>query len=304
MNHMQPVTAPPAAAVKEGTTASFMADVIEASSDVPIIVDFWAPWCGPCKQMTPVLEKAVAKTEGKVRLVKINVDHNKQLAQNMRIQSIPAVFVFYRGQPVDGFVGAVPESQLAQFVDHVSGMAGGDPSKNDVVPLLGQAESFAVEGKFDHAEALFREVLRLEPEQPQAVIGMIKALAAGGKIREARAAIENAPAAVKADKSWAGVEKALILAEKMKEAGPADMLRATVERDPANLQARYDYAMSLYAGGRKEEGIDQLIETVRRDRKWNEELARKELVNIFEALGSADPLTVAGRKKLSSVLFS
>src|ERR1043166_6006257 len=143
MNRMQPVTAPPAAAVKEGTTASFMADVIEASSDGAIIVDFWAPWCGPCKQMTPVLEKAVAKTEGKVRLVKINVDHNKQLAQNMRIQSIPAVFVFYRGQPVDGFVGAVPESQLAQFVDHVSGMAGGDPSKNDVVPLLGQAESFA-----------------------------------------------------------------------------------------------------------------------------------------------------------------
>lgn len=287
--------------IKDTNTASFMKDVIETSQEVPVIVDFWAPWCGPCKQLGPVLEKAVTAKKGKVRMVKVNVDENQQLAANMQIQSIPAVFIFYGGRPVDGFMGAVPESQIKTLVDKLAAIADSGEAA-DIKAILDQANTLMAEGNIDHAAALFMEVLKLEPENPTAYIGLIRiTMADGGDVGPL---IEHAPQAVKESKEWPAVETMLALAQKAAEAGPLDELKAKIDADPKDCQARYDYAMALYAGGKKEEGVDQLLEIVRTNRKWNDDQARKELLTIFEALGHADPLTVSARKHLSTLLFS
>ncbi len=302
----QPQSLPQETYVKDVTAATFMAEVVQASQQVPVIVDFWAPWCGPCKTLGPLLEKAVSAARGAVRMAKVDIDQNPQIAQAMRVQSIPAVFVFAAGQPVDGFMGAVSEAQVKAFVEKAAklGQPMDEPGTADVPSMLLQAENFTAEGKPDHAAALYQEILGMDGENAAAHIGFIRALLALNAVPQAKQVFEQTPEAVKKDKGWHAVVQAIALAEKAGSAGASSELKGKVDADPKNHQARQDYALALYAEGKREEAVDELLEIVRRDRKWNEESARKELVTIFEALGAMDPLVIAARKKLSSILFS
>jgi len=302
------VNAAPAAdaadVIKDTTAASFVQDVIEASQDTPVIVDFWATWCGPCKQLTPVLENVVRAARGAVKLVKVDIDKNQQIAQQLRIQSVPTVYAFYKGRPVDGFQGAVPESQVKEFVQRLAESAGGS-AKSPVDEALEQAAALFEQGNFDHAGGLYGQILQAAPDNLPARAGLARCHMQHGDLAAARALLDGLTDAQKADKEIAPVLTALELAGKAAEqAGAADELRARVEADPADHQARYDLALALYAGKAREEAIDQLLEIIRRDRGWNDDAARKQLLELFEAMGPTDPLTGAGRRKLSSILFS
>jgi putative thioredoxin len=291
---------PTAGWIKDSNTRGFMADVIEASRKVPVIVDFWAPWCGPCKQLGPALEKVVAAQRGAVQLVKINVDENQQLAAQMRIQSIPAVYAFVNGQPVDGFMGALPESQLAQFVSRLLAGAPG----NGTAELL-EAASAAAEAK-DHAAAaqIYAELLELDRESLPAIAGLARARLATGDLDGARTTLALAPPAKAGDAELASVRALIDLATKATSAAPLDRMLEAVSREPSNHQARFDLALALNAAGRREEALDELVAIVRKDRAWNDEAARKQLVQFFDAWGPKDEMTIAGRRKLASVLFS
>jgi putative thioredoxin len=299
-----PAAAPPA--VKEGSTATFMADVIDGSRDTPVIVDFWATWCGPCKQLGPILEKVVNGAGGRVRLVKIDVDKNPEIAQQLRIQSIPAVIAFAGGRPIDAFAGALPESQVKAFVDRVAraGNGGGAEPDPAIAQALEQAKARLEAGDARAAAALYSRVAAHDPENLTAIAGLSRASLAAGDVEAAKEVLEGLDDEARKDKEIAQALTALALAEKTSGAGDAEALKARIAADPMDHQARFDLALALYAQGEREAAIDALIEIVRRNREWNEQAARKQLLEFFEAMGATDPVTLAGRRKLSSVLFS
>lgn len=295
--------------VKDVTLQTFVADVIEGSKVRPVIVDFWAPWCGPCKQLGPILEKLVRAAKGALLLVKIDIDRDPEISQQMGVQSIPAVFAFFQGRPVDGFMGALPESEIQTWIDRLLKLSGGviPPEADDVVNLnlaLDQAAEFLAAQDFATAEAIYRDVLDQDAANPGAYIGLIRCRVLAGDLKDARQFLDNAPAAIAKDKALDAVRSAVELAEQAAQGGSVNDLEAKVQANPADHQARFDLAMAHYAVGQREQAVDALLEIVRRDRKWNEDAARKQLVKLFEAFGAMDPLTIAARRRLSSIMFS
>ncbi len=287
--------------IKDTNTAGFMADVIEASREQPVIVDFWAPWCGPCKQLTPALESAVKAANGAVRLVKINVDENQEIAAQMRIQSIPAVFAFKDGQPVDGFMGALPESQINSFIEKLAGAPLGD---QELEALVEAAQQALAAGEFAEAAPLFVQALQRDREDTRAIAGLAKCQIAGGDVDGAAATLALTPPSKQDDTDIASARAALELAQTPSDAGEIDRLAQAIESDPGDHSSRMDLAVALNAAGRREEALDHLIYIIGKDRNWNDEAARTQLLQFFEAWGMTDELTVAGRRKLSAILFS
>lgn len=296
-------TAAPAASddlVRDTTTQTFIKDVIEESKRQPVLVDFWAPWCGPCKQLTPVIEKAVRAAKGKAKLVKMNIDEHPAVAQQMGIQSIPAVVAFVNGQPADGFMGALPEGQVVAFIERLTKSEIGGEEKD----LLKTAEAALAEGDAAGAADIYAQVLAGDSDNIAALAGLARAHVEAGNLDQAKNTLAMVPAAKQNDSAVAAARAAVELAEQAKSIGPLGDLEAKVSADPLDHQARFDLAVALNAAGKRAEATDHLLQIVRRDRKWNDDGARKQLVQFFEAWGGADEATVEGRKKLSSILFS
>lgn len=288
--------------IKEGSDRTFMADVIEASRQVPVIVDFWAPWCGPCKQLGPALEAAVKAAKGAVKLVKIDTDQHPMVAQQLRVQSIPAVYAFFQGRPVDGFVGAQQDSQVKSFVDRLTKLGGGAPG-DGLEDALAQAKDSLDAGEIEVASDIYGQILQADPENAVAYAGLVRCLIATQDLHRARQLLDNVPAAIAADKEIAAAKTALDIAEQAAQAGPVADLKRALEATPDDHQIRFDLAMALYAEGAREEAVAELLELFRRDRTWNDDGARKQLVKFFEAFGPTDPLTIQSRRKLSSLMF-
>jgi putative thioredoxin len=286
--------------VKDVTTQSFMKDVIEESKHQPVLVDFWAPWCGPCKQLTPIIEKAVKAAKGKVKLTKMNIDEHPAIPGQMGIQSIPAVIAFSNGQPVDGFMGALPESQVVAFLERLTKEKIGGEGPD----LLKVAEEALAEGNPAAAADIYAELLAQDSGNVAALAGLARCYVDTGNIDQAKKTLALVPEAKANDASVAAVRAKIELAEKAKAVGPLDELEAKVAANPLDHQARFDLATALNAANKRAEAANHLIEIIRRDRKWNEDAARKQLVQFFEAWGFADPAAVEGRKRLSSILFS
>jgi putative thioredoxin len=303
--------AAPATLVKDTDTRNFAKDVIEESRRQPVIVDFWAPWCGPCKTLGPLLERLVKAAKGAVKLVKLDVDKNQQLAAQFRIQSIPAVFAFRDGRPVDGFVGALPESQLKQFIDALVKGAAGARGPSQLDQMLDMARDALNKGDAGTAASLYARVLDQEPDNVPARLGLARAAVALGEAEQAKQMLEELPPEAKKGADYDAAKAALDLAERAAQAaaktganGDLGAFEDRLAREPNDHQARYDLALALYAGGHAEGAIQHLLEIVKRKRDWNDDAARKELIKIFEALGPTNELTVKGRRGLSAILFS
>jgi putative thioredoxin len=289
--------------IKETTTQTFVKDVIEESKRQPVLIDFWAPWCGPCRQLTPIIEKAVLAAKGRVKLVKMNIDEHPAIPGQMGIQSIPAVIAFVNGQPADGFMGAVPESQVTAFIDKLTaGMPGaGEPN---IPEILKEAEAVLAEGDPATAASIYAEVLAADSTNIAAMAGLARCYMETGAIDQAKQTLALVPEAKREDSAVKAVQAIVDLAEQASSLGPITELEQKVAADPRDHQARFDLAIALNAKGDRPEATNHLLEIVKRDRKWNDDGARKQLVQFFEAWGSADEATVEGRKRLSTILFS
>ena len=292
--------AAPDGLIKDTTTQTFVKDVMEESKRQPVLVDFWAPWCGPCKQLTPVLEKVVRAAKGKVKLVKMNIDEHPAIPGQMGIQSIPAVFAFANGQPVDGFMGALPESQVIAFIERLTK----DRIGGEEADLLKAADTALVEGNPAEAAELYAQLLAEDATNVHALAGLARCYVETGAIEQAKQTLAMVPAAKANEASVAAARAALELAEQAKSLGPIADLEQKVAAAPTDYQARFDLAVALNGSGRRQEAVDHLIEIVKRNRQWNDDGARKQLVQFFEAWGPTDEATVDGRRRLSSILFS
>lgn len=293
-------TAPQGDLIKEGTEATFMQDVIEASREVPVIVDFWATWCGPCRTLGPALEAAVMAAKGKVKMVKVDVDKNQMIAGQMRIQSIPTVYAFWQGQPVDGFQGAIPASEIKKFIDKLTALS----DDGGLEEAIEAAEQMLAEGAVTDAAETFAAILGEEPENAAAYGGLVRCHLALGQLDQAEAMLSAAPAVIAKTKELEAARAQLDLARQAANAGPEQELRAAVEADPNNRQARFDLATALHAAGKVDEAVDVLLDLFRLDREWNDGAAKAQLLTIFDALKPTDPIVLKGRRRLSSMIFA
>jgi putative thioredoxin len=284
--------------IKNTTTADFMRDVVDASSTVPVLVDFWAPWCEPCKQLTPILEKAVRAAKGTIRLVKLNIDEHPEVPGQMGVQSVPAVFAFQDGKPVDGFMGALPESQVNDFITRLIGEDAGAGADLEV------AETALAAGDANTAAQIFGEILQKDAENAEAAAGLAKCYIKTGDLERAEQTLALVPPAKADSAAVASARAAIELVRKAGEAGDVDELRAKVEADPDDPQARFDLALALNANGDRQGALDELLVLVAKNRNWNDDAARKQLVQLFDAWGPTDPATTDGRQKLSLLLFA
>jgi putative thioredoxin len=293
------VGGPDAGLIKDTTTKDFMRDVIEASRDVPVLVDFWAPWCGPCRQLTPILEKAVRGARGAVKLVKLNIDEHPQIPGQMGVQSIPAVFAFQDGRPVDGFMGALPESRVKDFIARLVGDASADSAAE-----LEAAEAALMAGDANSAAQAFAEILQKDAENAAAAAGLAKCYIKTGDLTRAEQTLALVPPAMSESAPVTSARAALELARKGSQTGDVDSLRAKLAADPKDARARFDLALALNAKGDRNGALDELLALVAKNRAWNDDGARKQLLQLFDAWGPSDPATLSGRQRLSSLLFA
>ncbi len=289
--------------IKDTDEANFMTDVVEASEHGPILVDLWAPWCGPCKTLTPQLEEAVRARKGAIKMVKINIDENQMLASQMRVQSVPTVFAFYQGQPTDGFQGAIGPSHLDMFIDKAIQAAGGETG-DGLGEAIAAAEEMLAEGAAADAVQTFAAILGEDPQNAAAYGGMVRAYIAMGELDQAEAFLNGAPIEISSTPELEAAHAQLQLARQAEDAGPVAELKAAVEADPSNNEARFDLAQALYANGDAEAAVDQLLTLFKLDREWNDGAAKTQLFTIFEALKPNDPVVLNGRRKLSSLIFA
>ena len=286
--------------IKDGSVETFVQDVIEPSMDVPVVVDFWAPWCGPCKSLTPTIEKVTREAGGRVKLVKINIDENQELAAQLRIQSVPTVYAFKDGRPVDAFQGAQPESEVRAFYEKLAG----GPIESPIEAILEQAATALAEDDHAAAHSLYVSVLEREQQNEVAIGGMIRCMVGMGEIEETRHFVDNMSDLDRLKPAIAAAISALELAETGYSPEDLEAARAKVAANPADLQAQYDLGMACFATNKREDAVKAMITIIRTDREWNEDAGRTQLLKFFEAWGPSDPASVAGRRALSTVLFS